>query len=195
MSTVDGRDENGITRQAGIQKDRLKTRSVSTDEILFAVQEGRGFQTYTEEIILTGTAKLMVFYIKNNDVEPILVTSATIGSGVSAGGSDNGLLVEQVGNITAADPIVVSGDDIIATNRKSGDPRVFVGDIKKGPQAVSGNEFPGNGVLADFTLRETFDLSAEIPKGGTTGISIRPPAGNTSITVTVTISFHVINGL
>lgn len=192
---IQGVDEDGALRKAGLQKDRLKTRSVSTDEILFAVKEGRAFQSYTEEIVLTGAAKLLAFYIKNNDVAPILVTSATIGSSPSTGGANDGLLIEQVGNISPLDDIVVSGTDIVATNRKSGDPRSFVGDIKKGPQAASGNEFPGNGVLADFTKRETFDLSAEIPKGGTTGISIRPPIGNTSITVTITISFHVINGV
>jgi len=195
MAKVTGRDETGVTREAGLVKDRLKTRSVSTDEILFAVQEGRAFQTYTTEMVLTGTAKLMVFYIKNNDVAPILVTSATIGSGVSTGGTDNGVLIEQVGNISAADDIVASGTDVIATNRDNGSPRAFVGDIKKGPQAVSGVEFPANGVLADITKGRTFELSAEIPKGGTSGISIRPPAGNTSITVTLTVSFHVINGI
>jgi len=192
---VQGVDEDGGARQVGIKKDRLKVDSVSTDQLIFAVEEGQAFQTYTTEMVLTGTAKLMVFYIKNNDVGPIIVTSATIGSGVSAGGSDNGILIEQVGNISPADPIVASGVDIIATNRKSGDPRAFIGDIKKGPQAVSGNEFPGNGVLADVTQRETFEVSSEIPKGGTTGISIRPPAGNTSITVTITISFHLVDGI
>lgn len=195
MVAITGVDKDGSARQAGLIKDRIKVNSVSTSEVLFAVEEGRGFQTYTQEIVLTGTDKLMVFYFKNMDDNPILITSATIGSGVTAGGTDNGVLIEQVGNISPADDIVTAGTDIISTNRKNGDPRQFVGIIKKGPQAVSGNEFPGSGVLSDVTKGRTFDLSVEIPKGGDVGISLRPPAGNTSITVTISVSFHLIDDI
>lgn len=193
MSTIKGVDKDGALRNAGLHRDRLKTESVTTDEVLFAVKEGRAFQAYTQEIVLTGAAKLIVLYLENNDVSPILVTSATVGSGTSAGGADNGLLVEQVGNVTTADDIVQNGTDLIATNRKSGDPRAFDGVVKVGPEAVTGNEFPANGILAELTTARTFNLSAEIPVGGMTALSIRPPAANTTMTVTVTISFHVID--
>lgn len=195
MVAITGKDDNGSVREAGIQKDRLKVRSVSTDEVLFAVQEGRGFQTYTAEITLNGATKQMVFFIKNNDVAPILITSATIGSSVTTGGTDNISLLEQVGNIQPADPIVVSGTDLLITNRKSGDPRPFVGDAKKGPQALGGSEVFATGLLADFTSGKTFDLSTELPKGGSSGIAVRPPAGNTSMVFTLSVSFHVINGI
>lgn len=194
MATINGVDEKGSTRQAGLVKDRLKVRAVSTDEVLFAVQDDRAYQTYTSKINVTGTTKQIMFFLKNDDVDDIFITSATVGTSVSTGGTDNIILLEQVANIGVADPII-SGTAVLVTQRNGGSPRPFVGSALKGPAALGGSEVFTSGALGDFTGSRTFDLTAQIPKGGSLAMSMEPPAGNTSMDITIAVAFHVLNGI
>lgn len=186
------RDRKRHLGQVSVTEGRLDTNSVTTTDVLHAVGEGRAFQIYTLDVNFGSDLKQMMLFIENGNDKDMIVTSATIGSGASADGVDNIILLEQVGNISPADPIVTAGTDVTARNRNSGSPTPYVGDIKKGPQAVSGNEVAVNGVRGDFTGAKTFDLTAQIPKGGSLGVAITPPAGNTSMNVTITIALHVM---
>ena len=193
MSRITGVDESGSTREVGVQGDKLKVRSVSTDEIEDAVSQGVGFQSYTALISLTTDAKQMVFFLKNDEDDDIFITSATLGTGASTDGTDNAVLIEQIGNIGVSDPIV-SASPALTTNRNAGKPKNFAGTATKGPAALGGSEVATNGVLGDFTRSRTFDLTAQIPKGGSIGVAITPPSGNTAIDMTLVVTFHIING-
>lgn len=195
MAVINGVDSKGKINQAQVDGEgRLSTRSVSENEIEHAVGEGRAFQTYTTELNISSATKVVIFYLKNNDVNDVMITSATIGTSVSTGGSDNIILIEQVGGIQPGDDIV-SATDSLVTNRNSGAPRVFVGDVKKGPSTLGGTEVAVNGTLADFTESRTFDLTARIPKGGTIGVTVKAPTSTTSMDITLTVAFHVISDI
>jgi len=183
----------GQLNQAKVNTEgQLLTRSISATEIEHSIIEGDGFQSYTGVINIAGSTRQSVFYIKNNDTNDIMLTSATIGSSVSTGGSDNILLVENVGNVADSDAIVTAGTDIAAYNANGGSAREFVGDIKKGPQVASVNGVPVTGLLADFTSGKTFELTSIIPKGGSASVEVIAPTGNTSMDITIDLSFHVI---
>lgn len=190
--TADGK---GSVNVAGVDSEsRLRTRSVSQDDISHAVDEGRAFQSYTAILNFSDATKQIVFYLKNNEEDNIFVTTATIGTSVATTSTDNIILLEQVGNIQPGDDIV-GATDAITTNRNSGQPAQFAGDVKKGPSTPSGNEVAVNGTLGDFTRSRTFDLTAEIPKGQSLGVAITPPLLNTNMDITLTIAFHIKESL
>lgn len=193
MSRINGVDEKGNPSEASVKNGRLLTRSISTDEIEAAVSNGLGFQSYTAVMSFATAVKQMVFFLENNEDDDIFITSATLGTGVSAGGSDNAILIEQIGNIGVSDPIT-SATSALTTNRNAGSPKVFDGTINKGPAALGGTEVATNGVLGDFTRSRTFDLTAQLPKGGSIGVAITPPAGNTGMDMTLVVTFHIVNG-
>ena len=186
----------GQLNQAKVNTEgQLLTRSIVSTELEHSISEGDGFQAYSGAIELVSDVMQSVFYIKNNDTNDIVLTSLTIGSGVSTGGTDNGLLVESVGGVLASDAIVTTGLDVQSYNVNGGSAREFVVVIKKGPQASSVNGVAVSGVLSDFTKGDTFALTTIVPKGGSASIEMTAPAGNTSMPITMTLSFHVIESI
>jgi len=186
----------GQVNQAKVNTEgQLSTRSIVATETEHSIFEGDGFQAYSGVINLTSATRQSVFYIKNNDVNDIMLTSATIGTSVSTGGSDNILLVENIGNVVSTDAIVTAGADVVAYNANGGSAREFSGDVKKGPQAAAVNGLPITGVLADFTGGKTFDLTSIVPKGGSASLEVVAPAGTTSMDITIDLSFHVIENV
>lgn len=194
MSTLTGVDETGSRRDVGVDGDRLKVRSITTDEIEAAVAGGLGFQMYSGKITITTDVQQMVFSLENNEANDIFITSGTFGTSSSTNGVDNVILIEQVGNILASDPII-SASDALVTNRNGGSPRAFDGTVKKGPAAMAGTEVETNGTLGDFTRSKTFAITAQLTKGGRIGIAVTPPAGNTNMDLTLVVIFHIVNGI
>lgn len=182
--------KGGVNEVSVDKEGRLQNRTVSQNDTSHAVDEGRAFQSYTAKINFGDATKQIALYLKNNEENNIFITSATIGTSVSTGASDNIILLEQVGNIQPGDAIV-SATDVVTTNRNTGEAAQFEGDVKKGPSTPSGNEVAVNGTLGDFTTSRTFDLTAEVSKGGSLGIAITPPLLNTNMDVTITIAFHI----
>lgn len=183
----------GQVNQAKVNTEgQVATRSIVATETEHSISEGDAFQAYTGVVTLTTDAKQSLLYIKNNDVNDIFITSTTIGTGVSAGGVDNSVLIESVANVVASDAIVTLGTDIMAYNANGGSAREFTGVIKKGPQAASVNGVPVSGVKADFTNGSSFQLGLIVPRGGSASIEVTPPSGNTSMGITVTLSFHIV---
>lgn len=191
MTFFQGIGRGGVINQAKVDSEgRIEIRSISQDDTGHAVDEGRAYQAYSGILNFGSATKQMAFYIKNNEESQILITSATVGTRVAAGASDNIMLLEQVGNVMPSDAIV-SATDAIVVNRNAGNAGEFSGDVKVGPSVISGVEVAVNGTLGDFTASRTFDLTAEIPKGGSLGVAVTPPASNTDMDFTITVAFHI----
>jgi len=190
---INGIGSKGSVNQAGVSDDgRLSVESVSVSASDNSVMEGDTFKAYSGLVTITGAARQAILYIKNNDVGDIFLTKITIGTGSSAGGSDNAILAESVGNVVDSDPIVVSGTDGTAFNANAGSPRTFDGVIKIGATNAAVNGVAGNGAIGDFTQAQEFDLSSILQKGGSSAIEVTPPAGNTSMDITVALTFFVL---
>ncbi len=193
---IEGVSNDGGLNIAKVNKEgQLKTRSVTATEIENSVASGDAFQVYTGVINLTSSAKTAVLYLQNDDVSDILVTGATIGAGLSTGGANNSVLVEAVGNTATSDDIVQNGTDVPFINRNGGAARQFVGVCRKGPSTSAVNGVPVSGALSDYTVEQQFELTNIISKGGNLAIEVTPPAGNTGMNMTITVSFHVIEAV
>lgn len=187
----------GSVNQAHVNDEgELSVRATTEEEPIHRVREGEGYTIYTGRITLTTDTFRPVLYIKNNDVEDLVFTTLVVGASPSTGGANDGVLIEQLGNIAVTDDIVQTGTDLIAFNRNSGVNRPFVGDIKlKSDATPSGNEVKGNGVLSDFRGGSPISLTSIIAKGQSVAIGVTPPSGNTSQDVTVSLAFHLEESL
>jgi len=192
-------DGAGTGRRAKVNlENELETRSIASSVTLHAVDEGRGFNINTGVLTLTNdTADTAVLYIKNTDVNDMIITSATISSGTSNTGVDDKIVVKQVGNFTSASDIIANGATGVAFNRNSGKTsRVFSGVIKIGGTGRSfTDEVVGQQTMGLFTAPEQIELTTIIPVGGEVGITVDPPASNISMDFMISVNFHIKENL
>lgn len=190
---IEGTSSDGSLNIAKVNKEgRLNVRAISATEVEHSVEEGDAFQVYTGVINIANDSRTALLYIKNDDTSDIFLTSATIGTRPSTGGTDSVILVESVGGVLPTDAIVVSGTDTPAINRNGGAPRQFAGVVKKGPTASAVSAVSVSGVLSDFTLERQLEVTNIIPKGGSLALEVVPPTGNTSLDITLSVGFHIL---
>jgi hypothetical protein len=194
MAQIQGSSRNSASLNTAnvTTEGQLTTRSITATETEHAVAEGLGFSVYTGVINLTDAARVALLYLQNNDDSDILLTSATIGSGASTGGANNIVLVESVGNVLPTDDIVQNGSDVVIINRNGGAARQFDGVAKTGPRLPAVNGVATGGELSDFTDAQQIDLTTVVPRGGSLALEVQAPTGNTSMDISVSISFHII---
>lgn len=190
-----GKNNGAINRARVNSESQLEVRSVCSSEVEHSVLSGDAFQAYTGLINLANANKTAILYIQNNDVADIMLTTATLGTNQSTGGADSAVLVEAVGNVIASDDIVLNGADVLVLNRNGGSPRSFEGIAKKGASLAAANGVASNGTLSDLTGAHTFNLTTVVPKGGAVALEVTPPAGNTSMNITATVGFHVVESV
>lgn len=197
MSIIE--DGSGTGRKAKVNlENELETRSIASSVTLHAVDEGRGFNVNTGILTLTNaTADTAVLYIKNTDVNDMIITSATISTGNSTAGDDDTIVLNQVGGFTSASDIIANGATGVAVNRNSGKiSRVFSGVIKTGGTGRSfTDEVIGQRILSVFTTAVQIELTTIVPVGGEVGITINPPANNTSMRFMLSVNFHIKENL
>lgn len=174
----------GVTNEG-----ELLTRAISIPVESHAVTKGDGFAIYTQKITLTDANRHAVVYFKTNEDRDVIISGVTIGTSPSTGGANNALLVEQIGNILPTDDIVANGVDLLVANRNSGSAEEFAGIVKGGIYDDFAAGVAGQGVIGDFTKPLPFDLLSELSKGSQIGLVLQAPSGNTSMDVTVTMSF------
>lgn len=190
---IEGTSNDGSLNIAKVNKEgQLNVRAISATEVEHSVEEGDAFQVYTGVINIANDSQTAILYIKNDDTSDIFLTSATIGTRPSTGGADNVVLVESVAGVLPTDEIVTSGIDVPAINRNGGASRQFAGVVKKGPTASAVSGVPASGVLSDFTLERQLEVTNIIPKGGSLALEVVPPAGNTSLDMTLSVGFHIL---
>jgi len=188
-------DGTGTGRKAKVNlENELETRSITSTVTLHAVDEGRGFNVNTGTLVLTdAVADTAVLYLKNDDVNDMVITSATISTSASTAGADDTITLKQVGAFTAASDIIANGTPGVAVNRNSGKAsRVFDGVVTIGGTGRSfTNELAGQQTLGIFTVPVVFDLTTIIPVGGEVGVTVTPPTSNTSMEFMISVNFHI----
>jgi len=197
MATVDDGTGNGFKAEVNSEH-QLETASVDTSITLHRVEEGTGFNINTSTLSTTinftdAVEDTAVLYVKNDDVNDMVITSALISTGQSTGAADNGITVKQVGNFTSASDIIANGTAGIAVNRNSGkSSRSFDGTVTTGGTGRSfTSAVAGQQVMGDFTTPVRIDLTTIIPVGGEFGVTVDPPALNTAMDFMVSINFHI----
>ena len=188
-------DGTGTGQKASVNKEnQLEVRAVNTSIDLHQVEEGTGFNVNTGVLTLTtATADTAVIYMKNDDVNNMIITSATLSSNAGTGGADSVLVWKQVAGFTAASDIIANGTDGTAFNRNAGKAsRTFKGDIKIGGTGRSfTSAVAAQQTMGLFTTPVTFNLTTIVPVGGEIGVTVDVPALNTSMDIMLSFNFHI----
>ncbi len=172
----------------------LRASAVNTPIILHQVEKGLGFNINTGTLVLTdATADTAVLYLKNTDVNGIVITSVTISTAASTAGTSDTITLKQVGGFTAASDIIANGTAGVAVNRNRGtSQRIFDGVVTIGGTGRSfTDEVAAQQTLGIFTVPRTFELTTIIPVGGEVGVTVSPPASNTSMPFMLSVNFHI----
>lgn len=175
-------------------KNRLHVRSIATQSEENASGDGLAYNVNTGIITLTNAStKNAVMYIKNNEDYNLVIIQLIYQTGASASGSGN-ILVDVIRNPTAG--TIISGATAVemSSNRNFGSSRVLAATAYKGATGLTitdGSKFFET-ILATATQRVAVVAGAiVIPKGGSLGINITTPAGNTSMAVEFVIACYL----
>ena len=184
MSIIEDGTGTGLMAKVGIQN-RLHTHSLSTEASSVATICADAFNINTGLVTLTSCCESALLYIKNNEVNPIAVTTEFINLGSSldaccAAISLKGTLKFYLSSTTGT--LISDASCAQVLNRLVGDSSLLVADVYKGSEGktlTNGNAIviPGGaGAIASEYI---------IPKGATFAISYTPPTGNVSLPLTV----------
>jgi len=163
---------------------RLHTHAYGVTMIEAAALKGDSFTIGTGFIELTDTSNSAVFYIKNNSSDDFFIYEQNIIIGNSTGGGVALATITFHGLITGG-TIVSDAVDTGAANARIQSPNVLVADTFKGGQ---GKTFVSGTAVSFATGTVNARGPLVIPAGQTVGISIQPPAGNTSQLVSYGLS-------
>ena len=184
MSIIEDGTGTGLMAKVGIQN-RLHTHSLSTEASSVATICADAFNINTGLVTLTSCCESALVYIKNNEVNPIAVTTEFINLGSSLDAccaiiSLKGTLKFYLSSTTGT--LISDASCAQVLNRLVGDSSLLVADVYKGSEGktlTNGNAIviPGGaGAIASEYI---------IPKGATFAISFTPPTGNVSLPLTV----------
>jgi hypothetical protein len=172
---------------------RLSVESISTPSEERASYDGFAYSVNTGIITLTNTTKTPVLYLKNNEDDDLMIGSLIYQTGASTGGSGN-ILVEVIRNPTMGTIVSNATAVEMSVNRNFGSSRVLSANAYKG---VTGNTMTDGtkafeSILATATQRIVVSpVDIVLQKGSSIGISITPPAGNTSMATEFVISCYL----
>jgi len=167
----------------------LATNSITETIVESVTIAGGGFNVATSPVTLTNTAESALFYIKNNEKLPILVTSVFINTNKSVGTLTGGQPVVCIYRNPKSGSIISSAKEIVPTNSNFGSFESLAADAYEGAQ---GDAFGDNQGIISVPLPSRavmplaqFDTQVVLPNGASYGISYHPEAGSTSVDMIV----------
>ena len=189
------RDGSGKNYSARVGSDlRLHTNAVINKESEHATELGQAYNINTGELTLTSDSKSAVVYIKNNETSEFHVESIAIGIDRAVGVTSG----DQVKIIVERDP---TGGTIVDTtptdvdinqNRNFGSSNTLDMDVYKGGEGetlTGGSDVILLYISPSSRLFGQFNLV--LPKGTKLGITVTPPANNTSMKCYVAVIGHL----
>ena len=199
MSIIEDGTGTGLMAKVGIQN-RLHTHSLSTEASSVATICADAFNINTGLVTLTSCCESALLYIKNNEVNPIAVTTEFINLGSSLDAccaiiSLKGTLKFYLSSTTGT--LISDASCAQVLNRLVGDSSLLVADVYKGSE---GKTLTGQGSTILVYLPSTavltlvsFDTVVVLPKGASIGLSWTPPSGMTSVKIIAAIEV-TLNG-
>lgn len=161
-------------------KNRLLTSTINETTFQHAAEEGRAFFVGTPTITLTNTAASAIFFIENNEDQPLSIGEFLIMADATTGGAPNAFKVSWYKN-----PTDILGTTTTALNQNFGSSNELDATLKYGATnaGVSGGTLV---TTLSFPIGQFNRLEANLilEKGSSFAITVTPPAGNTSMPVT-----------
>jgi hypothetical protein len=173
---------------------RLHVDSVTFGRSEIEVELGNGYNINTGVINLTTANKSAVLYFKNNESDPIVVTSLFYMMGNSTSGSGD-VLISLLRNPTTGTIISnATNAEMAGINRNFGSSKTLSANIYKGAE---GNTFANGDKIIETILnqapkREVLAVGdIVLTKGTSIGLEITPASGNTSLNVEFAMSLFL----
>ena len=174
-------DGTGKGYVAGVSSgNRLLASSISETIFQYSAEEGDAYFLGTPLVTLTTAGENAVFFLENNEDEKIIIENFFTTATTTTGGSPSMYGLNFYKNPTAMSVATSSA----ALNQNFGSSNTLDATLQYG---ASGSAFTGGTLAA--TLYVPVGQFNEIPanlvleKGSSVGVSITPPAGNTSMPV------------
>lgn len=173
-------DGTGKGYVAGVDsKNRLITSTINETTFQHAAEQGDAFFLGTPSITLTNSASSAIFFIENNEDQPLVIGEFFITADATTGGTPNMFRVSWFKN-----PTDISGTLSSSLNQNFGSSNELDATIKFGAQGagVSGGTLVAT---LSFPIGQFNRLEANLvlEKGSSFAITVTPPAGNTSMPV------------
>lgn len=169
---------------------RIWSRAVSEPEQAEQASLGLAYSVTGGLTTLTTANESAMWWFRNDEDRDIVVSRFISTARNSAGGTTNHALVNIKFGVTG-----ISGgtaNKVVANNTNAGSSNVFdfTGTIgQEGASLTGGSLFGSFAVpLQDTKSSPAFIV---IPQGSSIGISVTPPAGNTSLSIGVSMSCHL----
>lgn len=183
-------DGTGSNRKARISTDnRLFTASTTRSEREQEALLGEAYIIGTGFVNLTTTGTSAVLYFKNNEDVDLVITRFLIGVKKSVGGTENfitGIIYKNPTSMVSG-----TGNPLTINNVNFGSSNVIESDSEIGQEGAllaGGSAYLATVAPVENLTSET--ASTILPKGTSIGVFITPPAGNTSIDISVGINLH-----
>ena len=171
---------------------RAHVSSISIDENLQANKDGNAYNVNTKDITLTNDTETPVLYIKNNENKDIHIRTVVIGIKVATGATLTQANVTFIRNPLAGTVVSDASVITINSNRNYGSSSTLDADIYEG---TTGKTLTGGDehiyIYASTNSRTGVSIDEIIPKGSTFGVTITPPASNTSMPCYVAVIMHL----
>jgi hypothetical protein len=183
-------DGSGSNRKARVTTDnRLFTASTIRSEREQEALLGEAYIIGTGFVSLTTTGTSAVLYFKNNEDVDLVITRFLIGVKKSVGGTENfitGIIYKNPTSMVSG-----TGNPLTINNVNFGSSNVIESDSEIGQEGAllaGGSAYLATVAPVENLTSET--ASTILPKGTSIGVFITPPAGNTSIDISVGINLH-----
>lgn len=168
---------------------RLSVRGINTESSVDAVERGDGYTFVTPPVVLTSDAESAVALIKNDEDRDMVIFSDDVSVGPSTGGTVDSAEV-YLYNGTGLAMTGGTGQPVTAINLIVGQPASidYTSELGQEGAAITG---------ASPTLRylptgrtTTYGVFGIIPKGAQVAVAVKPPTGNTSLSVNLSVSVY-----
>ncbi len=174
---------------------RLLVDADSHESIITASSEGKAFHFGTGLITLTSAAASGLFYFKNNEVQNFIIAETTLRLNQSTGGASGVGLLEIIRNPTTGTLISTATAPTIRLNTNFGSTFTILADAFKGAEGLTVTDGLTYGTINGIVVpqRATIDdtIGIVIPRGASIAFRYTPPAGNTSIIISLSVEGYL----
>ena len=183
-------DGTGSKRKVKVSNaNRLYAESVIRTEREEESLLGEAYIVGSGFVTLTGTSTSAVLYLKNNEDSDLVITRFLIGVKKSSGGTENfitGIIYQNPTSMVSGttNPLIINNVNFGSSNTVDVDSEIG----QTGALLVGGSAYLS--IVAPTENLTSESASTILPKGSSIGVFITPPAGNTSIDVSVGINLH-----
>lgn len=188
-------DGQGRGYAAGVNAaNRLMAESVSTSESIQATFDGLAYNVNSGIITLNSATESAVAYMKNTGTLSLHIEALAVGLGIPASATSGDVAtIDVLRNPTGGTIIDNAIKSDIVENRNFGATARLTADTYKG---AAGYTFTDGDVYFKFYQTTPGRLFATVDSvltpGDTIGVTITPPASNTSMTCYVALILHEI---